>query len=247
MLVPPEYFAANGMRLAARKCARLTTCIFHSAKRSIHVCGIRAKSQYKPAHGRRHALSGHFSAALDGLSLSHVRLPLPATSISPARAIFATSGAIPPGDGRRVRWRQIFRSNHLGHVTEADIEGSARPWPERAHSIFAAWKSVLAASVRACRRSRCIRCRSSLPSSCDRLRARRADGTCHYQSADALDVMRDSYRNYVRDRARQATARCSLTSLEDRAPLVIHCTAGKDRTGFACALDPACARRAGGN
>jgi len=24
--------------------------------------------------------------------------------------------------------------------------------------------------------------------------------------------------------------------LEDHAPLVIHCTAGKDRTGFACAL-----------
>ena len=37
-------------------------------------------------------------------------------------------------------------------------------------------------------------------------------------------------------RTRQASARCSLFCLEDRAPLVIHCTAGKDRTGFACAL-----------
>ena len=30
--------------------------------------------------------------------------------------------------------------------------------------------------------------------------------------------------------------RCLPALLEDRAPLVIHCTAGKDRTGFACAL-----------
>src|ERR1700684_1679224 len=33
-----------------------------------------------------------------------------------------------------------------------------------------------------------------------------------------------------------AIAACSRTWLEDSAPLVIHCTAGKDRTGFACAL-----------
>ena len=34
---------------------------------------------------------------------------------------------------------------------------------------------------------------------------------------------------------RQASALFALL-LEDRTPLVIHCTAGKDRTGFACAL-----------
>ncbi len=47
--------------------------------------------------------------------------------------------------------------------------------------------------------------------------------------------MRNSYRNYVK----QNTPRYrSLFAhlLEDPAPLVIHCTAGKDRTGFACAL-----------
>src|SRR4051795_8534758 len=34
---------------------------------------------------------------------------------------FRDLGGYPARDGRTVRWRQIFRSNHLGHVTEADI------------------------------------------------------------------------------------------------------------------------------
>ena len=51
----------------------------------------------------------------------------------------------------------------------------------------------------------------------------------------ALDVMQDSYRNYVQ--VNTPRFRALFTHLlEDRAPLVIHCTAGKDRTGFACAL-----------
>src|SRR6202140_5148639 len=34
---------------------------------------------------------------------------------------FRDLGGYPARDGRMVRWRQIFRSNHLGHLTEADI------------------------------------------------------------------------------------------------------------------------------
>ena len=66
------------------------------------------------------------------------------------------------------------------------------------------------------------------------LRARLADGDA-LSSADALEVMRDSYRNYVRQNTPRFRALFAHL-LEDRAPLVIHCTAGKDRTGFACAL-----------
>ena len=34
---------------------------------------------------------------------------------------FRDLGGYPARDGRTVRWRQMFRSNHLGHVTDADI------------------------------------------------------------------------------------------------------------------------------
>src|ERR1700719_1520269 len=50
-------------------------------------------------------------------------------SDSPARHLnlagasnFRDLGGYVARDGRTVRWRQIFRSNHLGHVTQADIE-----------------------------------------------------------------------------------------------------------------------------
>ena len=34
---------------------------------------------------------------------------------------FRDLGGYPTDDGRTVRWRQIFRSNHLGSLTAADV------------------------------------------------------------------------------------------------------------------------------
>ena len=49
-------------------------------------------------------------------------------SASPARHLnlsgasnFRDLGGYPTSDGRTVRWRQIFRSNHLGHLTDDDV------------------------------------------------------------------------------------------------------------------------------
>jgi protein-tyrosine phosphatase len=47
--------------------------------------------------------------------------------------------------------------------------------------------------------------------------------------------MRETYRSYVRHNTHSFRALFAHL-LQDHAPLVIHCTAGKDRTGFACAL-----------
>jgi protein-tyrosine phosphatase len=144
---------------------------------------------------------------------------------------FRDLGGYPARDGRAVRWRQIFRSNHLGHLTEADIELLR---PLRLKSAFDFRGTEERAAAMCGIEEIAVHSLPIEPTVVAALRARQANGA-PLTSADALDVMRDSYRNYVRHST--ASFRALFAHLlEDRAPLVIHCTAGKDRTGFACAL-----------
>ncbi|MDO9058132.1 MAG: tyrosine-protein phosphatase, partial [Bradyrhizobium sp.] len=144
---------------------------------------------------------------------------------------FRDLGGYPARDGRAVRWRQIFRSNHLGHLTEADIEvlrglGVRRAFDfrgteERAAAICGV-EDIVVHSL------------PVEPTVVAALQARLATGV-PLSTTDALEVMRDSYRNYVRQNTPSFRALFAHL-VGDHAPLVIHCTAGKDRTGFACAL-----------
>jgi protein-tyrosine phosphatase len=159
-------------------------------------------------------------------------------SESPARHLnlagasnFRDLGGYPAKDGGTVRWRQIFRSNHLGHLTEADIE-VLRPLGLKSAFDFRGTEERAEAMCGL--KEIAVHSLPVEPTVVASLRARLASGVA-LSSADALDVMRESYRNYVRDNTPSFRALFAHL-LEDRAPLVIHCTAGKDRTGFACAL-----------
>jgi protein-tyrosine phosphatase len=159
-------------------------------------------------------------------------------SDSPARHLnlagasnFRDLGGYPAKDGRTVRWRQIFRSNHLGHVTEADIE-VLRGLGLKSAFDFRGTEERVAASCGL--EEIAVHSLPIEPTVVAALRARLAQGIA-LASDDALEVMRDSYRNYVRYSTPSFRALFAHL-LEDHAPLVIHCTAGKDRTGFACAL-----------
>jgi protein-tyrosine phosphatase len=144
---------------------------------------------------------------------------------------FRDLGGYPTAEGRTVRWRQIFRSNHLGHLTEGDIAvvrglgiRSAfdfRGTAERAEALCG-MPDITVHSL------------PVEPTVVAALRALAATGT-PLSTAAATDVMRDSYRSYVQQNTSRFRALFAHL-MEDRAPLVIHCTAGKDRTGFACAL-----------
>ncbi|MBH5367339.1 tyrosine-protein phosphatase [Bradyrhizobium glycinis] len=156
---------------------------------------------------------------------------------SPARHLalqgasnFRDLGGYPTIDGRTTRWRHIFRSNHLGQLTAADIEvvralGVRSAFDFRGLEERAAGICVVDEIT--------VHSLPIEPTVVAALRAELAKGTL--TAAVALELMRESYRNYVRHNTHSFRALFGHL-LEDHAPLVIHCTAGKDRTGFASAL-----------
>ncbi|WP_145660087.1 tyrosine-protein phosphatase [Bradyrhizobium stylosanthis] len=156
---------------------------------------------------------------------------------SPARHLalqgasnFRDLGGYKTVDGRTTRWRHIFRSNHLGQLTAADVEivralGVRSAFDFRGVEERAAGVCVVNEIA--------VHSLPIEPTVVAALRAELAGGTL--TAAVALELMRESYRNYVRHNTHSFRMLFGHL-LEDRAPLVIHCTAGKDRTGFASAL-----------
>lgn len=143
---------------------------------------------------------------------------------------FRDLGGYPTADGRTTRWRHIFRSNHLGQLTVADIE-IVRALGVRSAFDF---RGVEERTAGVCVVNEiAVHSLPIEPTVVAALRAELARGSL--TAPVALELMRESYRNYVRHNT--ASFRTLFGHLlEDRAPLVIHCTAGKDRTGFASAL-----------
>jgi protein-tyrosine phosphatase len=143
---------------------------------------------------------------------------------------FRDLGGYATRDGRALRWRQMFRSNHLGHLTAADID-IVRGLGVRSAFDF---RGIEERSGTACGVAEiAVHSLPIEPTVVASLRAELAAG--RLTAPLARDIMRESYRNYVRHNTHSFRALFGHL-LEDHAPLVIHCTAGKDRTGFACAL-----------
>ena len=143
---------------------------------------------------------------------------------------FRDLGGYPTRDGRLTRWRHIFRSNHLGQLTAADVE------IVRALGVKSAFdfRGVEERAAGLCLVDEiAVHSLPIEPTVVAALREQLAAGKL--TAPVALEIMRESYRNYVRHNTHSFRLLFGHL-LEDRAPLVIHCTAGKDRTGFAAAL-----------
>jgi protein-tyrosine phosphatase len=136
--------------------------------------------------------------------------------------------------GARVRFGAVLRSASLGRLTDPDAallaatglrtvvdlrsEGERRRWPSRLDALPGVAVHFLPIDP-------------SLGTS-----LRDIALTAAASRADVLDLMRSAYVTYAFDWAHQYAAMFDLLLQPERRPLLFHCTAGKDRTGFGAAL-----------
>jgi protein-tyrosine phosphatase len=144
---------------------------------------------------------------------------------------FRDLGGYPGHGGRPLRWRRLFRSDHLASLTDADKAllaklGLARAFDFRGDAERTAVSYQLPGVTQ---HSLAIE-----PTVVQRLQELVASRQA-LTSERAADLMRELYRGLVNDQAHRF-AELFEHLLQADAPLVFHCTAGKDRTGFAAAL-----------
>ena len=136
-------------------------------------------------------------------------------------------------DGRRVRWRRLFRADGLHRLTPGDgatlaalgVEEALdlRYGPERAGEPARLPDSVASVHIGL----------ADAPAN-SLLETLNAGGV---PSAEAAWTrLRDSYARYPEKYAPACGAILRRLIAKDAPPLLFHCTAGKDRTGFAAAV-----------
>ena len=133
--------------------------------------------------------------------------------------------------GRPLRWRRLFRSDHLGALTPSDQSALAGLGVGRvcdfrgAEERLAAPCAVPGAVVHAL---------PIEPTVVQRLTERLAAGAT-LSPLEMVGLMQQTYRDFVHHNTPRFAALFAHL-LDKDEPLVFHCTAGKDRTGFAAAM-----------
>ena len=133
--------------------------------------------------------------------------------------------------GQQVKWRSIFRSDHLAGLTPVDQSvlaqlGVTRAVDFRGQAESAAYAYALPGVA--------YHPLAIEPTVVQRAMELQRTGR-QLTAQDAVELMQETYRGFVHDNAARFAALFQLLLASDE-PLVFHCTAGKDRTGFAAAL-----------
>lgn len=138
---------------------------------------------------------------------------------------FRDLGGYPTADGRSVRWRQLFRSDALHHLTQRDVTRLTDEFGI-GHVVDLRSSKELRAEGRGLLSS-ATPCFHHLPLF--------DGGIPEGEARSAALSLADRYF-LMAESAKQRIARVVTTLAESDAPAVYYCAAGKDRTGVVSAV-----------
>lgn len=144
---------------------------------------------------------------------------------------FRDLGGYAAANGQQVRWRRLFRSDQLAGLTKADLAvlsnvGLVRAFDFRGEAERGAQPYDVPGVVQVALPIE--------PTVVQRMKDLLESGQ-RLTAPDTVRLMQQTYRAFVHDNAARFSELFGHV-LESDAPLVFHCTAGKDRTGFAAAM-----------
>ncbi len=144
---------------------------------------------------------------------------------------FRDLGGYATPDGLRVRRGRVFRSDHLAGLNAADVAhlqalGVSHSLDFRGVAEFTTTPYDIPGVQRVAL--------TIEPTVIARMQALVAQGIVP-TTEETVELMRETYRDFVNHNA-GTYGRFLKHLLEQPTPQVFHCTAGKDRTGFAAAL-----------
>ncbi len=148
---------------------------------------------------------------------------------------FRDLGGYETTDGRTVRWNRLYRTSDLSKLTRSDLD------------YLSQFDVKLVCDFRSDREREASPNQTiddapevlDLPvdqEGVDPEELRRKIRTGGMVALGVEKTMREAYRAFVTDYAEEWAAMFRRIAREEDLPTVVHCTAGKDRTGFASAL-----------
>ena len=140
---------------------------------------------------------------------------------------FRDLGGYRVADGRSVRWRRLFRSDTLSALTEPDrpeflrlgvrtVVDLRRPHELEQQGRVPEWDGLVHHHIH-----------PDHP---------HWEDTPYQDGADVVRYLADRYRDLAEAGAAGVARAVGLIADPAAAPVVVHCVAGKDRTGVVCAL-----------
>lgn len=139
---------------------------------------------------------------------------------------FRDLGGYPAADGQRVRWRRLYRSDGLHHLTRADV-GCVVDELGIGHIVDLRSSAELEAEGRGLLEQRAEARFHHLPL---------FDGHQGAGAASAADLTLADRYFLMAEFAKEPIAKVLVALAEAERPAVYHCAAGKDRTGVISAV-----------